>query len=189
MKIIKEERDFIKYNGDLPRLTKEGFKVVDVPSDVLQMLLNFYDRSKMIEEKYEGKDHYIKEKCYVQDINRNQEIVKYIKKALLPMHESWSGVSLTPAVLYGIRSYSNNSVFKAHVDQPKTHHVASSITLGKDSEWGLNVQNHEGEWYDVDVPVGKMIMFESGTIYHGRLEPFKGTYYDNIYMHYSINGI
>jgi len=186
--IIKETRDFIPYEGDLPRLTKEGFQVVDVPPDVLQKLLEFYDRSKMIEENYPGKDHYIKQKCYVQDINVDPERVNYIKQALQPMHEAWAGVPLKPAVLYGIRSYSNNSVFKEHTDQPKTHHVASSITLGKDHGWGLNVQNHEGEWFSVDVPVGKMIMFESGTIYHGRLEPFQGTYYDNIYMHYTLDG-
>jgi len=184
--IIKEEREFLPYEGELPRHTGIGFKIFDVPKDVFEILYKFYNRDLMKEEKYEGKDHYIKQPCYLQDINTKPHIVNYIKNELLNIHQDWAGVELEPAVLYGIRSYSNNSVFKAHTDRQDTHHIASTIVMAKDADWNLNIQDHNGQWYGVDVPVGKMIMFESGTCSHGRLDAFTGSYYDNIYIHYKF---
>ena len=48
------------------------------------------------------------------------------------IHQEWCR-KLKPAVVYGVRSYSANTIFNAHFDRQDTHHVASSITLGKDA--------------------------------------------------------
>jgi len=189
MTLTKETRPYIEYDPSplekITRATEKGFQVVNVPPAVLSVFQEFYDREKLKPENYNGKEYYIKEDCFVQDINAYPEKVKFIKQAMLEIHEEWCGRELEPAVVYGVRSYSAGSTLKAHFDRQDTHHIASSITLGKDHTWNLNIQDHDKQWWAVDIEPGQMIMFESGVCIHGRLDPFQGTYYDNIYTHFT----
>lgn len=191
MIIIKEQKEYIPYDPSplqpITRATEKGFQVLDVPAAVYSILTEFYDRSKMREESYPGKEHYSKQISFLQDINQYPEKVAFIKNALLDVHQEWCGRELKPAVVYGIRSYSGNTTFKAHFDRQDTHHVASSITMGKDAPWNLNIQDHDKQWWGVDVEPGQMIMFESGCCMHGRLDVYQGTYFDNLYTHYTYN--
>ena len=49
----------------------------------------------------------------------------------------------------------------------------------------LNIQDHDNRWWGVDVEPGQMIMFESGCCMHGRLDEYQGTYFDNLYTHFT----
>ena len=189
MILIKEERDYIPYDPSplqpITRGTEKGFQVVDVPPAVYSILTEFYDRSKLQEENYPGKENYSAQKSYLQDINQYPDKVAFIKEAMLEIHQEWCGRNLKPAVVYGVRSYSDNTIFNAHFDRQDTHHIASSITLGKDAPWNLNIQDHDKQWWGVDVESGQMIMFESGCCMHGRLDKYQGTYFDNLYTHFT----
>ena len=191
MNLTKEIRDYIPYDPSplqpITRATEKGFQILDVPPAVYSILMEFYDRSKFQEENYPGKEAYSKQVSYLQDINQYKDKVDFIKSAMLEIHEDWCGRTLSPAVVYGVRSYSNNTIFKAHFDRQDTHHVASSITLGKDAPWNLNIQDHNNQWWGVDVEPGQMIMFESGCCIHGRLDKYQGTYFDNLYTHFTYN--
>ena len=186
MYLKKETRDFIPYELDLTRSTEKGFAIVDIPAPVFQLLSSWYDRTKMKPESYTSKEFYIKEDCFIQDINSFPNMVKFIKESMLEMHEVFANRELEPAVVYGIRSYSSGSTLKAHYDRQDTHHIATSITMGKDAPWSLNIQDHDKQWWKVDVEPGQGIIFESGVCIHGRLDPFKGTFFDNIYTHYTF---
>ena len=189
MVLIKEKRDYIPYDPSplqkITRATKKGFQVLDVPPAVYSILTEFYDRNKMHEENYAGKENYSKQVSYLQDINQLGDRVAFIKETMLDLHQEWCGRKLKPAVVYGVRSYSANTIFNAHFDRQDTHHVASSITLGKDAPLNLNIQDHDNQWWGVDVEPGQMIMFESGCCMHGRLDEYKGTYFDNLYTHFT----
>ncbi len=189
MILIKEKRDYIPYDPSplqpITRATEKGFQIVDVPAVVYSILMDFYDKSKFKEETYPGKEHYSKQASYLQDINQYPDKVEFIKNTMLDIHQEWCKRKLNPAVVYGIRSYTNDTIFKAHFDRQDTHHVASSITLGKDAPWNLNIQDHNKQWWGVDVEPGQMIMFESGCCMHGRLDPYQGTYFDNLYTHFT----
>lgn len=189
MILIKEERDYIPYDPSplqpITRGTEKGFQVIDVPPAVYSILTEFYDRSKLQEENYPGKENYSTQKSYLQDINQYPDKVAFIKEAMLEIHQEWCGRNLKPAVVYGVRSYSDNTIFNAHFDRQDTHHIASSITLGKDAPWNLNIQDHDKQWWGVDVEPGQMIMFESGCCMHGRLDKYQGTYFDNLYTHFT----
>jgi hypothetical protein len=189
MSLIKEKRDYIPYDPSplqpITRGTKKGFQVVDVPPAVYSILTEFYDRSKLQEENYPGKENYSKQTSYLQDINQYSDKVEFIKETMLEIHQEWCGRNLKPAVVYGVRSYSDNTIFNAHFDRQDTHHIASSITLGKDAPWNLNIQDHDRQWWGVDVEPGQMIMFESGCCMHGRLDKYQGTYFDNLYTHFT----
>jgi hypothetical protein len=186
MYLIKENREYVPYTGDITRSTEKGFQIVDIPAPVYQMMSTWYDRMKMQPENYQSKEFYIKEDCFVQDINAHTNMVNFIKKNMLEMHEVWCNRELEPAVVYGIRSYSSGSTLKDHYDRQDTHHIATSIPMGKDAPWSLNIQDHDKQWWAVDVEPGQGIMFESGVCIHGRLDKFEGTYYDNFYTHYTL---
>ena len=190
MVLIKEQRDYIPYDPSpldlITRATQKGFEIFDVPPAIYSVLTNFYDRSKFVNEEYESKAFYDGGKqSFYQDINQKPELVNFIKDKMLEIHEYWCGRKLNPAVVYGPRSYANGYVLNAHYDRQDTHHIASSITLGKDKPWNLNIQDHDKQWWAVDVEPGQMIMFESGVCIHGRLDPYQGTYFDNIYTHFT----
>ncbi len=189
MMLIKEERKYVPYDPSplqpITRATKKGFQVLDVPPVVYSILVDFYDRAQFQEENYPGKEAYSKQVSFLQDINQHQDKVNFIKSTMLDLHQEWCQRDLNPAVVYGVRSYSNNTIFNAHFDRQDTHHVASSITLGKDAPWNLNIQDHDNQWWGVDVEPGQMIMFESGCCMHGRLDNYQGTYFDNIYTHFT----
>ena len=59
------------------------------------------------------------------------------------------------------------------------------IFAGGYAPCNLNIQDHDNQWWGVDVEPGQMIMFESGCCMHGRLDEYKGTYFDNLYTHFT----
>ena len=64
----------------ITRATKKGFNSRCLPA-VYSIFTEFYDRSKMQEENYAGKENYSKQISYLQDINQYPDKVAFIKEA------------------------------------------------------------------------------------------------------------
>ncbi len=52
-----------------------------------------------------------------------------VYKALQPMMEEWSGVTLTPSMTYGIRRYMRDAWLMLHVDRLNTHVVSAILQI------------------------------------------------------------
>ena len=109
-----------------------------------------------------------------------------LSQELHPILEGWYGGRLELTSIYGIRRYTNGSVLRMHVDTVNTHVVSAIINVEQkvDKEWPLIILDHDDKEHNVLMQPGDMLLYESAKLLHGRPEPFVGTSYDNIFIHY-----
>jgi prolyl 4-hydroxylase len=101
--------------------------------------------------------------------------------------EGWYGKGpLRLTSIYGIRRYVNGSVLRMHVDTANTHVVSGIINVDQQVEepWLLKILDHDDQEHDLPMRPGDLLLYESAKLLHGRPEPFKGDFYDNIFIHY-----
>ena len=125
------------------------------------------------------------------------EVRNEIHTDLLSLHQDFCGEELIPTYLYGIRSYNRHAKLTPHTDRPETHHISGIIVVDKDlrcgcqnkdnaDDWALDIQTHNGEWEKIYAEPGDIILYESLACQHGRNEPFGGTFYRNMFVHYKF---
>lgn len=118
---------------------------------------------------------------------RQPELNRKVLSELRPMHEAWSGLSLTGATAYGLRAYRNNTILNMHVDKVRTHIISSILHIdhSDDSEpWPLFIEDYQGNTNEVVLESGDMLFYESSKCIHGRPRKFNGSWYSSIFIHY-----
>ena len=53
-----------------------------------------------------------------------------------------------------------------------------------DQPWALQIEDHQGREHEVLLRPGEMVLYESATLIHGRIKPFQGDYFANIFTHF-----
>ena len=176
-KNVVETRD---KSNPVPKTTNEGFVLKRLPDVLLNMILN--NTAEKVEENFDGKDFYIPFKTYLY--NLNDEVKNHVAQSLLKAAEIWSGKKLKQSAVYGVREYTNGSFLKNHYDRQDTHHIGVVIPLYKDKDWPLHIQGHNGHWQELELNAGQILFYESAVCAHGRPNPFKGTSYKALFIHY-----
>lgn len=190
---------------EIPRFTENGFMKAQVPQDVWGLIQDSYHllKDKEVAEKFSGKEGIIDtivtdaESSTILSFEHIPNIRTQIHKMLMPLHEEWAKTRLEPSFVYGIRSYQRGATLAKHVDRIATHHISTIIIVDKDlkcgcqtkefgDDWALDIQGHDGEWYEVFAEPGEMILYESAVCEHGRSKPFQGTSFKNFYTHYKL---
>jgi prolyl 4-hydroxylase len=186
-----------KTSADLPRLTELGFKVVKVPTNTFRLITEAYKLLQNVKtvEKWPGIEQFIHDgngNAPVEIFNMDfcHRIKEIIQEELLPIHEEFIDYKekLIPKWIYGIRSYQRGAILNPHTDTLATHHISSIVIVDKkvDKDWPLDIQDHAGNWHKVYAEPGDMILYESATNQHGRIEPFEGEYFRNFFLHYTL---
>jgi prolyl 4-hydroxylase len=190
------EKIFSK-NEDLPRLSELGFKVIKVPQKTFQLITEAYNLLKptIRQENWDGITNFIHDSqgnapVEILSMDAFTRIREIIAEELKPIHEEFidNKEKLIPKWIYGIRSYKRGAVLEPHTDTLATHHISSIIIVDKqvDKDWPLDIQDHQGKWHKVYAEPGDMILYESATNRHGRMEPFEGEYFRNFFLHYTF---
>ena len=55
-----------------------------------------------------------------------------------------------------------------------------------DEDWPLTVIDHQGRKKKIYLKPGQMLLYESATVPHGRQFPLNGDYFDNIFIHFTV---
>ena len=112
-------------------------------------------------------------------------------KTLGPLAEQWSNLKLAPTSIYGIRRYRNMSTLLAHVDQLQTHVISIIINVAQDvdEKWPLYIKDNDGGEKKIFLEPGEMLFYESARLVHGRQLPLRGSFYDNVFIHYKPRGL
>lgn len=190
---------------DLPKVSELGFKVVKVPPKAWGLIQDTYKLLQPLkqEENWGGISNFI------HDINGNpsadifnldncNNIKATIQDELHAIHEEFANQPLENVWIYGIRSYRTGSILEPHTDRIETHHVSSIVIVDKDlncgckvtkespNDWALDIQDHQGNWHKIYAEIGDMILYESATCIHARMDPFKGNYFANMFVHYKL---
>lgn len=187
---------------DFPKFTPSGFKVIKTPEKAWNIIQEVYNlvRGTNTKEHFDNKEEVIPTgESELLNLEQVRTIRGIIHDELKGVHEEWSGTSLSPSYVYGIRSYTKDATLFSHVDRIATHHISSIIivdkdldcncrkTVGVENDWALDIQAHDGTWHKVYADIGDMILYESATCEHGRLDPFRGNFFRNFYVHYKLN--
>ncbi len=182
---------------DLPKLSELGFKVVKVPQKTFQLITEAYNLLKPAPrpEYWNGITDFIHDSqgnapVEMFSMDAFTRIREIIAEELQPIHEEFIShrERLVPKWIYGIRSYKRGAILETHTDTLTTHHISSIVIVDKqvDRDWPLDIQDHLGRWHKVYAEPGEMILYESATNSHGRIEPFEGEYFRNFFLHYTL---
>ncbi|MCS5697751.1 2OG-Fe(II) oxygenase [Cyanobium sp. FGCU-52] len=119
----------------------------------------------------------------------SQALYERFYAVLTPMIEAWAGCELEPTWGYGIRSYGRGCVLHLHRDRIDTHVISCIVHVEDRSEvrWPLDFIDHDGRHHQVFFEPGTVLFYES-LCPHGRLVPFQGEHYRNLYFHWRPRG-
>jgi hypothetical protein len=103
--------------------------------------------------------------------------------------QRWTGMELTPVSQYGIRVYTEGAILSPHVDRlPLVSSCIVNVAQDVDEPWPLEVYDRQGRAVNVTMEPGDMVLYESGSLLHGRPFPLKGRYFANIFIHFEPTG-
>jgi hypothetical protein len=91
--------------------------------------------------------------------------------------------------MYGIRIYTEGAILSPHADRlPLVSSAIVNVAQDVDEDWVLEVYDRDGNAVNVTMEPGDMVLYESGSLIHGRPFPLKGKYYANIFIHFEPTG-
>ena len=169
-------------------VTDAGFENRRLPEATFAWLRDWFEEKQRTESIVEGPVG----PCMNQHVSESimthltPEKKDQLSDELHPILEEWYGGRLELTSIYGVRRYTNGSVLRMHVDTVNTHVVSAIINVGQgvDKDWPLIILDHEDNEHTVIMQPGDMLLYESAKLLHGRPEPFQGSHYDNIFIHY-----
>ena len=188
----------IMENKLIPTFSKTPFKKIKIPDSLYSNIMNEYSEMSFDSEKDQSIycpywDDYTCGGIII--IGSNFPYYKFCKiseklydecyEVLTPIVEEWSQCEIEKTWGYGIRSYVKNSTLKLHRDKLETHVLSCIIFIDQKSgeNWPLDFFDHEHNHHKVFFEPGDMLLYESLCV-HGRITPFDGDYYRNMYFHW-----
>jgi len=174
----------------LQNYTRAGFKKFLAPRPLFDKILTFYNENKAAE-----KDEYVEGyifnaqapgKSTSTTIELPEAMRTEIHDTLKPIVAAWSGKSVDPTFVYGIRIYKDKAVLKPHRDRIQTHIFGVIINVAQDirEDWLLMIEDHAYDQHQIVLKPGEMIFYESARLKHGRPIPLEGNAYANVFTHF-----
>jgi prolyl 4-hydroxylase len=181
-----------------PVFSKTPFKKIKIPNSLYQNIMKEYSFMSFDEEKdgFEYCPDWDEYTCggvtidgsnfpYYNYYKISEKLYDECYDAITPIIEEWSGYEVEKSYGYGIRSYVRNSTLKLHRDKMDTHVLSCILFVDQKSKenWPLDFFDHEHKHHKVFFEPGDMLLYESLCV-HGRITPFNGDYYRNMYFHW-----
>jgi len=92
--------------------------------------------------------------------------------------QRWTGMELEPVSMYGIRVYTEGAILSPHVDRlPLVSSAIVNVAQDVDEPWPLEIYDRQGNAVNVTMEPGDMVLYESGSLLHGRPFPLNGRYF------------
>ena len=101
--------------------------------------------------------------------------------------EDWAGVPLEATGISAMRIYKQGSRLLTHVDKASTNAISVIINVaqeGVNSSWPLQIYDFADRLHEVLMAPGDIVYYESARCLHGRMTPFNGTAFVNLFAHY-----
>jgi hypothetical protein len=180
--------------------TDVGFKKIRAPKRVRELLFDYWNKNK-VNKKQEvwgtGNTYanHWKAPSYMVSVEDGglrgggRRLKEEIWDAAKSTIEEWTGMELKPTSMYGIRMYTEGAILNPHVDRlPLVSSCIVNVAQDVDEPWPLEVYDRQGNAVNVTMEPGDMVLYESGSLIHGRPFPLKGRYFANIFIHFEPTG-
>ena len=183
-------------NTDIPQLTSTGFKKLDIPAKLYERIMTFYKEGlKTSIPEFDPNDSDDDLNNFISSdsshyptkmIPLNDEMKNLIFREVQIELERWSKRKLAATYCYGIRTYNRGAILKKHTDGFETRIISAILNIDQkiDAPWALQIDDHDGVEHEVYLEPGQMVFYESAILSHGRVKPFEGDYYSNLFVHY-----
>ena len=199
--------NFLGQRKVVPRITEIGFEKVDIPKEIFGLILTnrkkllrnggkwkieycshgLQNCNRIVESQQAEECHEVSsEKYWFLDLESTTK--SYIFNLLKTQAEKWIGNKflLEGTTAYGLRKYMRGATLSAHLDHLRTHVISAILNINQkvDSDWPLQIFDHDGKLHNVFLKPGEMVWYESAKLVHGRSAPFNGSYFENIFVHF-----
>jgi prolyl 4-hydroxylase len=164
---MSREQPATQYN-----YTEIGFKKLKTPENVFKLIQEFWEAnkgSKQVERwgraytytnNWEIPTHMVS----VEDgkLRGAGALLKSkIWNGIKPIIEEWTGHSLQPTSLYGIREYGTGAILSTHVDRlPLVSSCIINVAQDLNEPWPLEVYDHAGRAHNVTMEPGDLVLYE-----------------------------
>ena len=198
------ERDRIEMSVRQPQsmvnYTYTGFKKIRAPKEVMDLLTGHWERNKdsRVQEVWPAGNIYVnhwESPTYMVSVEDTSlrgggfNLKSKIWEAAKTTIEEWTGMEQKPTSMYGIRVYTEGAILNPHVDRlPLVSSCIVNVAQDVDEDWILEVYDRQGKAVNVTMAPGDMVLYESGSLIHGRPFPLKGKFYANIFIHFEPTG-
>lgn len=180
-----------------PKFTTTGFKKIKIPHDLQEKIMGEYENMSFNEIVSDvsytplwgntvfGVSNLEEDKKFYYKDSISESLYQDCYDTITPIIEEWCGVKLEKTWGYGVRSYTKNSILKLHRDRVDTHVISCIVFIDEKSkhQWPLDFFDHNHHHHEVTFEPGEMLLYESLCV-HGRITPFSGEYYRNMYFHW-----
>ena len=178
-------------NELIPAYTEAGFAKTTLPPALFTKIQTFYqaNRDAVKEETVPG-DFIVNTSTSETNgsslIDLSTELRAEIHDNLKAQMEEWSGKTLLPTYVYGIRIYHHGAALKCHRDRLATHIIGAIINIDQDVNegWVLVIDDHHHRRHQIILAPGEMIFYEAGKLVHGRPTPLNGHLFANVFCHF-----
>jgi prolyl 4-hydroxylase len=192
---LRNDRERIAMNLAQPALqtnfTSAGYAKVRAPEKAFQKIQQFWKARKeeqRVKEKWPASNTYTnhwESPTEMLSIHEQPYIKRMVTEQVQEILEAWSGQTLIPTSVYGIRAYHNQSILAPHVDRlPLVISAIINVDQDCDEPWPLEVIGHDGVAVNLTMEPGDMVLYESHSVIHGRPYPLNGNYYANLFLHF-----
>lgn len=177
--------------------TSAGYAKVEAPKKLFKQLKAYWEENEAIRktERWDRGNTFVNHWYSSTDMLRlrssgttgptKSTVLSYVQ----PILEAWTGQSLVPTSVYGIRVYNNGAILAPHVDRlPLVTSAIINIAQDVDTPWPLELIGHDGKAVNVTMEPGEMLLYESHSVLHGRPFPLEGAFYANIFVHFEPHG-
>lgn len=184
----------------LKKFTTKGYKLMDIPTSLFRVILEQRQVEQMYQEDCQKFWHIMNCKTIINNqtifannsflipVMNEEVVVNIINAKLRPILQKWAKIDLADQiVVYGIRRYLRGAQLLLHNDKLPTHIISAILQIDQkvDENWPINLVDHKGQKKSLTLKPGKMLLYESATVPHGRQFPLKGDFYDNIFIHFA----
>jgi prolyl 4-hydroxylase len=180
--------------------TETGFKKMKAPKPLWNLLKNYWEANKENKEKENwGMGNVYtnnwKAPTYMVSVENRKlraggsSMKNKIWEAAKSTLEAWTGMKLQPTSLYGIRVYTEGAILAPHVDRlPLVSSCIINVAQDVEEDWVLEVYDRHDRAVNVTMEPGDMVLYESGSLLHGRPFALKGNFYANVFVHFEPTG-
>mmetsp|Transcript_6624 Transcript_6624/g.19438 ORF Transcript_6624/g.19438 Transcript_6624/m.19438 type:complete len:472 (+) Transcript_6624:95-1510(+) len=184
--------------ASLLNFTETGFLKIRAPDNVIRLINDFWETNKEHAKQEEWShanihtNHWKAPTDFVDVYDEELggwELSEAISEAAKTTIEEWTGMRQVPTSVYGVRVYKEGAVLSPHCDRmPLISSAIVNVAQDVDEDWPIEVYSHNGTAYNITMKPGDMVLYESGSIIHGRPFPLIGRFYANIFIHFEPTG-
>ena len=182
-------------------MTTLGYKISQIPPDILQVIKDekldephdycSKNTAKAINcQKVDSKGEFVsKNNVFTFEFGSRSKVSKLVENLVRPQIEDWMKVKLAHGMLfYGIRRYTRGAKLFSHIDTLPDHLIGVILQVDQkvDQDWPLTLLNHQNEYQEIILKPGQMVFYEGAAIPHGRPYSLNGDYYDNMFVHFTL---